>query len=66
MPVTIMGILYFRATLLPCSLVLADHLRLQDTRTGWDLSAAWQNSSAGQQAAFLSPSISSLQLFQIP
>lgn len=53
MPVTIMGILYFRATLLPYSLVLADYLRLQDTRTGWDLLAAWQNSSAGQQAAFL-------------
>lgn len=59
MPVTIVGILYFRATFLPCSSVLAEYLRLQDTRTGWDLLAAWQNSSAGQQAAFLSPSISS-------
>lgn len=59
MPVTIMGTLYFGTTHLPYSLVLAEYLRLQDTRTGWDLLAAWQNSSAGQQAAFLSPSISS-------
>lgn len=41
MPVTIVGILYFRATLLPYSSVLAEYLRLQDTRTGWDLLAAW-------------------------